>query len=180
MFSPLKPLDRRTIEDKALSYLDRFDASASRLRHVLEQFVRRRAKELAVDAAPFVDVIDEILRRYQTSGLVDDRRYASGMARTLAKRGASRQAIRTKLLGRGVQTDVVQAVVNELGHEVGTELDAARALVLKRHLGHCRPVAERQPNFRRDLGVLARAGFAFDIAKTALNVEGASDEDDVF
>lgn len=175
-----KPLDRRAIEDKALSYLDRFDASASRLRRMLEQFVRRRAKDLGVDAAPFMDVIHELLHRYQASGVVDDRRYATSMARTLAERGASRQAIRTKLLGRGVQAEIIHAVVGELGQEVGTELDAARTLVRKRGLGHCRPAAERQPNFRRDWGVLARAGFAFDIAKIALNVEGVSDEDDVF
>lgn len=175
-----KPLDRQAIEDKALSYLDRFDASASRLRRVLDQFVRRRARELGVDASSFATIIDETLNRYQASGVVDDRRYATSMARTLAERGASRQAIRTKLLGRGVQAEVIQAMFDELGQQVGTELDAARTLVRKRRLGHCRPEAERRPNFRRDLGVLARAGFGLDVAKAALNLEGITDDDDLF
>lgn len=171
-----KALDRETIEQKALSYLDRFDASAARLRRVLEQFVRRRAKELCVDVAPYLSIVDETLTRYQASGLVDDRRYGAAMARTLAARGTSRQAIRNKLLGRGMQGDVIDAVVAGLGDEVGTDLEAARALVKKRRMGNYRPPNERKENYRRDLGALARAGFDFDTAKAALSLEGLDEE----
>lgn len=175
-----KSLDGRAIEEKALAYLNRFDASASRLRQVLEEFVRRRATALAIDATPYLALVDETLARYRSSGLVDDRRFAASMARTLAERGASRQAIRAKLFGRGVEAQIVEAVISELGHEVGTELDAARALVRKRRLGQYRPAQERGQNYRRDLAVLARAGFDFDTAKAALSVEGAAEEDDPF
>ena len=50
----------------------------------------------------------------------------------------------------------------------------------KRKLGHFRPAEERRESFRRDLGVLARAGFAFDTAKAALGVEGADEGDETF
>ena len=168
-----KPLDRQTIEEKCLSYLDRFDASASRLRRVLEQFVRQRAKALGVDPTPYRAMIGETIERYQASGLVDDRRFGATMARNLAQRGASRQAIKTKLYGRGIASEVIDEVVKGLNQDVGSELDAARALVRKRKLGNYRPAPDRAPNFRRDLGILARAGFAFDTAKAALGVEGA-------
>src|SRR5512133_2649829 len=170
-------LDRQVIEQKALSYLDRFDASAAPLRRVLEQFVRRRAQELCVDVAPYLGMIDETLSRYQASGLVNDERYGSAMARTLAERGVSRKAIRNKLLVRGVRGEVVDTVVAELGNAVGTELDSARALVKKRRLGNYRPASERKENYRRDLGVLARAGFDFAVAKQALSIEGVDDGD---
>jgi regulatory protein len=175
-----KPLDRQSIEDKALAYLNRFDASASRLRHVLNQFVRRRAKEQAIDAGPWLTIVGETLERYQKSGLVDDRRFGAAMARTLVERGASRQAIKTKLFGRGVTADVIDEVVGELASNGASELDAARALVRKRKLGNYRPASERRDNRRRDLGVLARAGFAFDTAKQALGVEGADDGEEGF
>ncbi len=170
-----KPLDRQAIEGKALCYLDRFDASASRLRRVLEQFVRQRAKGLSVEAEPFLAIVGETLERYQQSGLVDDRRFGATMARSLAERGASRQAIKTKLYERGVATAIIDEVVQGLNQDGGSELDAARALVKKRKLGNYRPASERRENLRRDLGVLARAGFAFDTAKAALGVEGVED-----
>jgi regulatory protein len=175
-----QPLDRQVIEEKALSYLDRFDASASRLRRVLEKFVRQRARELNIDAGPFLALVCETLERYQRSGLVDDRRFGAAMARTLAERGASRQAIKTKLFGRGVSADVIDEVVKELGSDVGTELDSARALVKKRRLGKYRPPNEQRENYRRDLGILARAGFAFDTAKAALSLEGTDESDEGF
>jgi regulatory protein len=175
-----KPLDRQTIEDKALSYLNRFDASAARLRRVLTEFVCRRAEELGIDAGPWLTIVRETLERYQTSGLVDDRRYGATMAQTLVERGASRQAIKSKLFARGVAGDVIDKVVGELASSGASELDAARALVRKRKLGNYRPPSERRANFRRDLGVLARAGFAFDTAKQALGVEGADEGEEGF
>lgn len=175
-----KPLDRAAIEEKALSYLDRFDASAARLRRVLEQFVRRRAKELSVDAGPFLTMVAETLARYQQSGLLDDRRFGTTMARSLAERGSSRQAIQSKLYNRGIASEVIDAVIGELNQTSGTELESARTLVRKRRLGNYRPANERRENFRKDLGVLARAGFSFDTAKTALGVEGADEDDTEF
>lgn len=175
-----KSLDRQAIEQKALEYLDRFDASASRLRRVLQQFVRKRAKELGVDISPYALIVEQVLTRYRASGLLDDRRYAANLARSMVERGYSLQALRAKLSGRGVEPEIVEAVVSELGTTVGTELDAARALVRKRRLGNYRPSNERRQNLRRDLGVLARAGFDFDTAKAALSVQDVSDDEDVF
>jgi regulatory protein len=132
--------------------------------------VRHRAKKAGVDAGPYLTIVGETLERYQQSGLVDDRRFGATMARSLAERGASRQAIKAKLLGRGLPVEVIDEVVNGLNHAGNSELDAAEALVRKRKLGKYRAVSHRRENFRRDLGVLARAGFSLDTAKAALGV----------
>jgi regulatory protein len=173
-----KPLDRATIEERALAYLNRFDASAARLRRVLEQFVRRRAKELDVDATPFIAMVQETIARYERSGLLDDRRFSESIARSLVERGASRQAIKAKLHGRGVPASVIDEVIGELARAGGSELDAAKALVRKRKLGAMRPVEDRKAHFRKDLGILARAGFGFDTARAALNVGNIGEDED--
>jgi regulatory protein len=64
-----------------------------------------------------------------------------------------------------------------LSLEGGSELTAARALVRKRKLGHYRAESERGEYARKDLGILARAGFDYETAKTALGLEGNDDED---
>ena len=170
-------LDRKSIEAKALSYLDRFDASANRLQRILADFVKRRAKALDVDPAPFMVIVAEMLDRYQKNGLVDDRRYGTTMARGLVERGVSRQAIRAKLYARGITASVIDEVVNELSTNDPSEVSAARALAKKRKLGNYRPESERRENYRRDLGILARAGFDFETAKRALAVDAVTDDE---
>ena len=170
-------LDRKSLEAKALSYLDRFDASANRLQRILADFVKRRARALDVDPAPFMAIVVEMLDRYQKNGLVDDRRYGATMARGLVERGVSRQAIRTKLYARGITASVIDEVVNELSTNDPSEVSAARALVKKRSLGNYRPESERHENYRRDLGILARAGFDFETAKRALAVEAVTEDE---
>jgi regulatory protein len=171
------PLDRETIENKALEYLDKFDASSAKLHRILIDFVKRRAQALGVDPKPFLDVAREIVERYQSNGLVDNRRYALTMARSLANRGVSRQAIKSKLVGRGISSEVINEVTGRLAAEGGSELASARALVKKRKLGKYRPEQERGSAMRRDLGVLARAGFDFQTSKTALELEGIEDDE---
>jgi regulatory protein len=173
-------LNRELIEAKALSYLDKFDASTARLRRILTQFVNRYARELGVDSSPHLRTVEETLTRYQQTGLLDDRRYSMSMAQSLVARGASRQAIKARLLARGIGKETVDDVLGTLGSHAGSELEAARALVKKRKLGHYRAEAERRENYRRDLGVLARAGFDFDTAKRALALQGAADDDALF
>ena len=135
------------------------------------------ARALDVDPAPFMSIVAEMLDRYQKNGLVDDRRYGTTMARGLVERGVSRQAIRAKLYARGITASVIDEVVNELGTNDPSEVSAARALVKKRRLGNYRPESERRENYRRDLGILARAGFDFETAKRALAVEAVTDDE---
>lgn len=170
-------LDRAVIEKKALDYLDKFDVTSARLRTVLTDFVERRAKALDVDAAAYLEVVGELLERYQNNGLIDDRRFAATMARSLVARGVSRQTIRRKLMSRGVVTATIDETIDGLNTEASSELMAARALVRKRKLGLYRTESARRESARKDLGVLARAGFDFETAKTALGLEGAEDEE---
>lgn len=172
-------LSQTVIEDRALRYLDRFDASAARLRRVLKDFIRRRAVEQGEDPGVYLGLVDDVLAKYQANGIIDDQRFASNLVASLHTRGASQRAIRARLCARGITSEIADGALTQLSAQSGgdTELSAAQALVRKRKLGHYRPAGERQANFRKDLGVLARAGFDFDTAKRALALEGATDED---
>jgi regulatory protein len=171
------PLNREAIESKALAYLDKFDASTARLRRILTEFVKKHSRELGIDASPHLSTVEDTLQRYQQTGLLNDHRYSMSMVQSLVARGASRQAIKSRLFARGIAKETIEQVLGELGNQAGSELNAARALVKKRKLGCYRPETQRRDNYRRDLGILARAGFDFDTAKRALALEGANDED---
>lgn len=175
---PPPPISRETLEHAALRYLDRFDASVSRLRRVLQTHVRRAARVHETDDAAASEIIEELLARYVASGLLSDRRYAENLVTGLRARGASQRQIAHKLRARGVaKDDVDAALASRDALTQDAELRAAIELVRKKKLGPHRKAEERQTHHRADLARLARAGFDYELARRAL---GPGDDDDAF
>ncbi len=166
-----------TLDKAALGYLERFDTSVANLRRVL----RRKAQKLAPEQADesFVaQCIDELLARYQRSGLLDDLRYAEGIACGLRNRGLGERAIKYRLKAKGVDDVVIgQALERQDASSEEPELEAALRFIKRRRLGKHR--SESNPKaHHRDLSALARAGFSYEVARQALG-RGAGDDEDV-
>jgi regulatory protein len=164
-----KPFGAAEIEAAALSYLNRFDATAKKLSDHLMRLARRRGCSTMV-ALP---LIESLLLRYRESGLIDDRRFARARAATLQTRGSSRRMISLKLVQSGVAREIVDEVLREGGGS--NELDAATAYVKRKRLGRFRVGTEQPDARRKDLARLARQGFDFDTASRALGFGGDED-----
>jgi regulatory protein len=171
---PRIPVTEVSLAEALLSYLDRFEGSRQKLAQHLAKWVRNRGEPPdPVRARP---LIDAVLARYQAAGVVDDQKLAERSVGRLRSRGGSKRAIAFKLRVKGLGSEVVdQAFEREREGTKNAELEAARALVRRRRLGEYRPEAERADQRRRDLGVLARAGFSFETSQAALG-GGRDDE----
>jgi regulatory protein len=171
--APPEPLTRRKLEDLALAYLNRFDCTAKKL----EQYLRGRARKLG-GGADALGLIAETIERYQASGMLDDARFARNFAAQLTARGKSTRAIAQKLAVRGVPSELSSELLSARKQaDPGAELEAARAYVRKRRLGHYRSDEKRDAMRHKDLASLARQGFSFDIAKKALGPGASTDEE---
>ena len=118
-------------------------------------------------------MIDKILSEATENGQLNDDRFAASKIRTMARRGISARGIAARLSAKGLTEDQVEAGMNELKAELGgdPEVASAAALIRKKKLGPYRPAATRRDSWQRDLGVLARAGFSFDLARRLLGTE---------
>lgn len=157
----------------ALRYLERFDASAARLKQVVRRALLRQSAGAPAEQLPSDEQLEAwleaLVRRYRGSGLIDDARFAANLARSLRERGASRRQILLKLSLKGVEPAVAEAAVAELdGEQTDPEWAAALRYVRRRRLGAHRAAADRERYRQRDLAALARAGFSFDVARRAL------------
>jgi regulatory protein len=151
----------------ALAYLERFSASAESLRRVLMRRVERLARAHGTDREEGRRLVDALILRMAESGLVDDSRFADGRVETLRRRGASARGIRSKLAAKGVDAEIIDGSLAQ----GPSDLAAAAALIRRRRLGLYRPPAERAPRRERDLAVLARAGFGYDVALKVIEAE---------
>jgi len=169
--------DAAELHDAALDYLARYAATEAGLRRVLERRIDRWARR-ATDADPEAVatqvraarlVVREVVARLVATGAVNDTAYADSRARSLSRAGRSRRAAGAHLMAKGVDPAIVQSVLPD---NAQTELAAALVLARKRRIGPFRrSAAPDEAARRRELGVLARAGFGQDIARRALAMD---------
>ena len=164
------------LEGAALRYLERFDCSVSKLRKVLTDRVAKAARAGVEEAAAAPAHIEAILERYQSSGLLNDERFAKNFTERQRDRGGSRRVIEQKLRMRGITPEVVQQLLPR-GESAQTELEAAQAFARRRRLGPHRKPETREAYHRKDLMALARAGFDYDTASRVIgNKSSGNDE----
>jgi regulatory protein len=161
----------RVLDEAALKYLERFDASIAKLRTVLLRKGRAVAPQ-GTSRDELEAVVSQLVARYQRSGIVDDARYAEASIRGLRARGLAERAIVHRLSAKGVETGTVREALGRVdADQEEPELEAALRFVRRRKLGPHRTTAVTSKERRKDLQALARAGFSYEVAQRALGAE---------
>jgi regulatory protein len=169
------PPDMTTLHDAALAYLARYAATELSLRRVLERRVERWAglaassgdrENVAETVAMAREAVRAVVAKLAAAGVVNDTAYAESRVRSLMRAGRSRRAVAAHLSAKGVSSEIARAAVPDGD---GIELAAALVLARRRHLGPFRVGAKPDAaGHRRELAVLARAGFPQAVASRAL------------
>ena len=165
------------LERAALHYLERYSASTEMLRRTLARRVQKRARARGEDPETFADLVTATVARAVSAGLVNDTRFADMRLATLRRRGTSSRGVSAKLAAKGVPREVVEAAMRaerdalDDGEAQTIDEQAARAYAKRRRLGAHRRPEQRAAHRDRDLAALARAGFAYDLARRVVDEE---------
>ncbi len=168
---PPRPITAEYLDKAALFYLERYASSAENLARVLMRRVERAVRAGLGERDEGKQLIAELVERYRARGLLDDRVYAEGRARSLLRQGRPRAAIARRLAAKGVEAEAIGAALDSLHDEsANPDLSAAIAFARRRRLGPFR--LKDRAGFRdRDLAALGRAGFSYDLARRVLDAE---------
>jgi regulatory protein len=178
-----RPITAKSLHDVAVLYLERYASTAEGLRRILQRRVRRA--EMA--DTPVMDnveqAIDAIVAKFVSAGVVDDQAFAQTKARALHRRGTSDRMTRRRLALAGIGADTLDKAMAGLDEELHAdpgqrEWQAAAALARRRRLGPYRAVADRKDHRQRDLAALARAGFAYDLARRIIDAKDVDSLDE--
>lgn len=192
------PPQRSSLREAALAHLARFGTTRQGLEQVLLRRLARWgqkatragdcAEAVAEQVAALHPVVTAVVDDMVRLGAVDDAVFARSRVRRLVRSGRSTRAVQAHLAAKGVAADVrdeaLDTAVGALG-PAERELCAALVLARKRRLG---PFAREPVVLDEDetghltrqnkaLGVLARAGFARDVAQRVLDMQGEEAED---
>lgn len=165
----------------ALHYLERYASSSENLRRVLERRVYKASlhhDDLNTDTA--AGWIDDLIKRYQDTGLLNDLTYAESRARSLMARGTAARVIRMKLMEKGVDGDTIDQALEALTEEApDPELHAAIKLARRRRLGPYADPSKREEKKERDLAAMARSGFSYDMARRIIECDDKDELEDL-
>lgn len=162
-----KKISKSYLENAALYYLQRYATSAANFRKVMMRKVQRSCKHHGQDAGDFAPLVDDLVRRYIASGLLNDKTFAQAKTATLRRQGQSKQAIHAKLQAKGLsQADIGDALAVADEEKTDAEFEAALHLAKKKKLG---PFRARDADPKKEMAVLGRAGYSYEIARRVLD-----------
>ncbi|HRZ40658.1 MAG TPA: regulatory protein RecX [Candidatus Omnitrophota bacterium] len=101
-------------------------------------------------------VIEETIRYFKTSGLIDDRQFSIGWTRSRLGKPLGLRRIKQELKHKGIDTELIDHAV-ETATDLYNEADAVRSIILKRKNKY--RGLDRQTVRRRLFGYLSRRGF---------------------
>jgi regulatory protein len=166
-----------SLHEAALRHLARFATTEAGLARVLNRRVDRWARASNAEAAAVAEAkraVRAVVARLVAAGAVDDAAFAAGRARRLARGGHSRRQVAAHLAARGIAAETVREALSD---DAEIELAAALVLARRRRIGPFRSGEVNADVRRRELGILARAGFSREIAVRALGTDTEAAEE---
>ena len=160
-----------SLKDMAYSYLEKFSPSKQQLKvYLLKKYLTKikgtkSKKEIS-------SIIDEIINNLEKSKILNDELYSDSKARMFLRRGYSLNKINQSLRTKGIEEKyIVQSIKKIKEDKIDPDFISALKLCKRRRIGPLRPQANRELFYKKDMGILARGGFSFDLSKKILNLD---------
>ena len=159
------------LKDLAYSYLEKYNPSKQQLKvYLLKKYLlkikgSRSKKEVS-------GIIDEIILNLEKNKILNDEMYSDSKARMFLKRGYSLNKINQSLRSKGIEDKYVKQSIDKIKeNEIEPDFVSALKLCKRRRIGPLRPESNRELFYKKDMGILARGGFSFDLSKRVLDLD---------
>ena len=159
------------LKDLAYSYLEKYNPSKQQLKvYLLKKYLlkikgSKSKKEVSA-------IIDEIILNLEKNKILNDEMYSDSKARMFLKRGYSLNKINQSLRSKGIEDKYVKQSIDKIKeNEIEPDFVSALKLCKRRRIGPLRPESNRELFYKKDMGILARGGFSFDLSKRVLDLD---------
>ena len=117
-------------------------------------------------------IIDKIISNLEKNKFLNDEMYSDSKARMFLRRGYSLNKINQSLRNKGIDSKFIKQAIDKIKEgEIEPDFVSALKLCKRRRIGPLRPDANRELFYKKDMGILARGGFSFDLSKRVLALE---------
>ena len=159
------------IKDLAYSYLEKYNPSKQQLKvYLLKKYLTKIKGSKSKKEV--TSIIDEIILNLEKNKILNDEMYSDSKARMFLRRGYSLNKINQSLKRKGIEDKYVRQSINKIKeNQIEPDFVSALKLCKRRRIGALRPEKNRELFYKKDMGILARGGFSFDLSKRVLDLE---------
>ena len=159
------------LKDLAYAYLERYNPSKQQLKiYLLKKYLTKiKGTQSKREVS---EIIDEILENLERNRIINDELYSDSKARMFLRRGYSLNKINQSLRNKGIGNEHIKNSLEKIkADKIEPDFVSAIKLCKRRRIGALRPGANRELFYKKDMGILARSGFSFDLSKRILDLE---------
>ena len=159
------------LKDLAYSYLEKYSPSKQQLKVFLLKKYLTKIKGTK-SKKEVTAIIDEIVSNLEKNKLLNDEMYSDSKARMFLRRGYSLNKINQSLRSKGIDDKYVKQSIEKIKEDqIEPDFVSALKLCKRRRIGPLRPESNRELFYKKDMGILARGGFNFDLSRRVLDLD---------
>lgn len=154
----------------AYFYLEKYSPSKQQLRiYLFKKFLKKNQK--IFNKKEVFDLIDAVILTLLDQKLISDKYYSDTKAKTFFRRGYSLNKIRYSLIKKGIDEKYIKSSISKIkDNESDPDFFSAIKICKKRRIGPCREENNRSLYYKKDISILARSGFSYEISKKVLTI----------
>ncbi len=154
----------------AYSYLEKYSSSKQQLRtYLLKKFIKNNKSFF--NKKELFKLIDEVILNLENQQFISDSYYSDAKSKAFLKRGYSLNKIRYNLIKKGIDEKYIKSSISKIKKdESDPDFFSALKICKKRRIGPCREESNRSLFYKKDISILARSGFTYDISKRVLDI----------
>ena len=152
------------------SYLEKYSPSKQQLRTYLFKKLVKKNQKISSKREIF-NLIDSVIASLVDQKLLSDKYYSDAKSKAFLKRGYSLNKIRYSLIKKGIDEKYIKASISKIKeNESEPDFFSAIKICKKRRIGPNREENNRSLFYKKDISILARSGFSYEISKKVLAI----------
>ena len=154
----------------SLVYIEKYAPSKQQLKtYLLKKYLKTKIP--SVNKKNISDLIDVVLEDLEKSQFINDKFYSKSKAKSLIRKGSSINKIRNYLFSKGINDKYIKDTIEEIqDNNEDQDFFSAIKVCKKKRIGPARVESNRPLFYKKDISVLARAGFDFEISKKVMDL----------
>ena len=158
------------IRNFAYSYLEKYSPSKQQLKiYLYKKLIKKKQK--IVNKREIFNLIDIVINGLVEQNFLSDRYYSDAKSKAFLRKGYSLNKIRYSLIKKGIDAKYIKASISKIKeNESDPDFFSALKICKRRRIGPCREESNRPLFYKKDISILARAGFSYELSKKVLEI----------